>query len=250
MIQQILHRDCLDMTGISSIKLIYLDPPYSCQSEDKFYGVGDTFEDYLSYMKARLEAFKTVLHPDGANVIIHLDFKAVHYVKVLADTIFGRENFRNEIAWCYASPSVAKSHLPRKHDTLLWYGINDYPFNQPYVPYVGKLKVGGKTSWNQNANETDYLDRGKKLEDYWIDIPSLCRNEGEKLGYKTQKPLALLERIVSSFSNEEDVILDPFAGSGTTGEAAKKLGRGYVMIDGNGEACEMMRKRLGVFGNE
>jgi DNA modification methylase len=195
-------------------------------------------------MKARLAAISKVLHPEGANVIIHLDFKAVHYIKVLADAIFGRDNFRNEIAWCYSSPSVAKSHLPRKHDTLLWYGIGDYPFNQPYTPYVGKLKVGGKTSWNANANEADYLDKGKKLEDWWIDIPSLCRNEGEKLGWKTQKPLALLSRIVSTFSNEGDTVLDPFAGSGTTGEAARLHARAYVLMDESIEACEMMKERL------
>jgi DNA modification methylase len=243
------HQDCLEMTGITNVRLVYLDPPYSCRgtSEDIYYGVGETFEEYLDYMTARLRSIKTVLHPAGANVVLHLDQKASHYLKVRGDAIFGRDNFRNEIAWCYSSPSVAKRWLPKKHDSLLWWGVGDYPFNQVRVPYVGKLKVGGKTAWSPDKDTDEYLERGKLLEDWWSDIPSLCRNEGERKQtgkYPTQKPLALMKRVVEAFSNENDLVMDCFMGSGSLLEAALNLKRNAVGMDINPEAIELVKKRL------
>lgn len=241
------HRDCLDMTSVANVRLVYLDPPYSCEGEDQFYPVGETFEEYLDYMEARLKSIKTVLHPEGANVVLHLDQKASHYLKVRGDQIFGRDNFRNEIAWCYSSPSVAKRWLPKKHDTLLWWGIGEYPFNQIRVPYTGKLKVGGKTAWAPDKDTEEYLKKGKLLEDWWQDIPSLCRNEPEKQGYKTQKPLALMKRVVEAFSNEGDMVCDPFMGSGSLLEAALELKREAIGMDISAEAVELVQKRLGQY---
>jgi DNA modification methylase len=241
---KLINRDCLDMTNIENVSLVYMDPPYSDKTEDKYYGVGDTFEEYLDYMKARLVSIKNVLHTNS-NVLVHVDQKSSHYLKVICDTIFGRSNFQNEIVWCYASPSVAKSHLPRKHDTILWYGIGEYAFNQPHVPYVGKLKVGGKTSWNPDAKEEAYTDKGKKLEDWWTDIAALCRNESEKLGYSTQKPIKLMNRIVETFSNPGDIVMDPFCGSGSLLEAAFRLDRSAIGLDISTAAIELASKRLG-----
>lgn len=241
---QLIRRDCIDMSDISNVRLVYMDPPYSCRAEDKYYGVGDTFEEYLNYIKVRLESINKILCPFGANVLIHLDFKAVHYVKVIADKIFGRDNFQNEIAWCYASPSVAKTHLPRKHDTILWYGIGAYPFNQPHVPYVGKLKVGGKGAWNPDANEADYVEKGKKLEDWWTDIPALCRNETEKVGYATQKPLKLMERCIETWSNKGDLVMDPYCGSGSFIHAAYELEREAIGMDMSHDALVIAEKRV------
>lgn len=244
---QLFEQDCINIPKeVDNIQLVYLDPPYSCKSEDQYYGVGDSFEEYLLFIKDRLASIKKVLHPTGSNVLIHLDAKAVHYVKIVADTIFGRDNFQNEIIWCYASPSSSKTHLPRKHDTILWFGVGKYAFNQPLIPYEGKLSIGGKTSWNPDVKKEDYLKKGKKLEDYWTDIPSLCRNEKEKLHYSTQKPLALMKRIIETFSNPGDLVMDPFCGSGSFLDAANKLGRSCIGFDISNKAIEVSKKRLGI----
>lgn len=153
-VSNLIHNDCINVK-LNEISLIYLDPPYSFKQEDNYYGVGSSLEEYLSFIKDRLIVLKSCMS-DNSNILIHLDFKTSHYVKVLADSIFGRDNFRNEIVWAYSSPSVAKSHLPRKHDIILWYGIGAYPFNQEYIPYSGKLNVGGKTGWNDSKDTTEY----------------------------------------------------------------------------------------------
>jgi DNA modification methylase len=243
------NRDCIDLTDIQNVTLIYMDPPYSSRKdkdggmEDVWYGIGDTFEEYLDFIKQRLIKVKSCLNKD-ANVIVHVDWKAAGYIRVIGDQIFGRSNFRNQIAWCYSSPSVAKRWLPRKTDTLLWWGMGNYPFHEERISYNGKLKVGGKTSWNPNVDEKDYLDKGKLLEDYWTDCPSLCRNEQERLGYPTQKPLKLMRRIVSMFSNPGDLIMDPFCGSGSFLHAAIELDRHAIGIDISKEAIELTEKRL------
>jgi adenine specific DNA methylase Mod len=173
------NNDCINLQ-LKNIKLIYLDPPFGSKKEDKFYGITETFEEYLSYMEARLQKLASFMDPKGSNILLHVDQKAVHYLKVIMDKIWGRANFRNHIVWCYTGPSVVKSYLPRKHDDILWYSTGEkYPFNQEMTEYQGKLKVGGNTSWNpdKKGSENEYLARGKKLEDWWIDIPSLCSNE-------------------------------------------------------------------------
>lgn len=238
------HADCISVDE-KDISLIYTDPPYSSKQEDQFYGTGDTFEQYLEFMEARLSHLKKCLKPEGSNILVHLDQKAVHYVKVMMDTIFGRKNFRNEIIWCYSSPSVATRWLPKKHDLILHFSVGEkYTFNQPFVPYTAKLTVGGKTAWNPDVKAEDYIDKGKRLEDWWVDVASLCRNEKERLGYKTQKPLKLMERIVNTFSNLGDKVYDPFCGSGSLLHAAAKLGRVPVGADISPEAIEITNRRL------
>lgn len=232
------------MTDISNVCLVYMDPPYGSKAEDRYYGVGETFKEYLEYIEERLFAIKVALHPEGSNLLVHIDQKASHYIKVMSDSIFGRENFQNEIVWCYTSPSVAKTHLPRKHDTLLWYGMGKYAFNQPYTPYADNFKIGGKTSWNPDVDKDTYVNKGKKLEDYWTDIPSLCRNEKEKLGYVTQKPEKLMKRIIESWSNEGDMVMDPYCGSGSFLSAAAQLKRDCIGLDINPDAIEITSKRL------
>lgn len=235
--------DCLDLQS-KDVDLVYLDPPYGSKQEDTYYGVGETFDEYLQYMKTRLQKMNTWMKSDS-NIVVHVDWKACHYLKVIGDEIFGRENFRNHIVWCYSSPSVAKSQLPRKHDDLLWWGKGNYTFNIERIPY-NKLSKGGKTSWSGKELDVDkYLAKGMLLQDYWLDIPSLCRNEGEKTGYATQKPLNLLKRIISLFSNDGDLVCDPFCGSGTTAEAAMMLNRNFIGCDRNEVAVDLIRKRLG-----
>lgn len=242
------NTDCLNLST-TPVDLVYLDPPYSCKSEDSYYGVEQNIEDFVSYMRNRLQLLSTLMKPD-ANILVHMDYKAVHYIKVEMDKIFGRDNFRNEIIWCYSNPSQNTRYLPRKHNTILWYGMGKYTFNSPRIPYTSSLKVGGKTGWKQSTDTTSYLEKGKLLEDWWTDIPALCRNEPEKTGYATQKPNKLMQRIVEVYSNEGDRVLDPFCGSGSTLEACARLGRFPVGCDINPAAIELSRSRLDCIVNK
>lgn len=242
---EIFHLDSKDLTLTDPVKLIYLDPPYGSKQEDEYYGIGQTLEDYLDYMKERLQKLKTLMDPKGSNILIHVDWKAVHYLKVLCDSVFGRNNFQNEIIWCFSNPSVSKKHLPRKHQNILWYGLGNYPCNLPRTEYTAPLKVGGNTSWSKKSlDDKSYLAKGKLLEDWWSDIPYLCRNEKEKTGYATQKPVKLMERIINTFSNLGDRILDPFMGSGSFLEMGIKLNRYAIGCDISDKAIEIARKRL------
>jgi DNA modification methylase len=242
---KLFHSDCISL-NLKDLDLIYLDPPFSSVKEDKYFGYGENLDQYISYITARITKLETFANPAGFNILIHLDWRTVHYIKVEADKIFGRDNFRNEIVHCYSSPVNVTRHLPRKHDTILWYGIGDYHFNLPRIPHQGKLKVGGATSWNPKAaDEKEYLKRGKPLEDWWM-IPSLCRNEKERRDtkYPTQKPIALLKRIVETFSNPGDNVYDPFSGSGTTLAAAIELNRNAFGSDISEKAIKIASTRL------
>lgn len=235
--------DCLKYDA-EKFSLIYLDPPYSFKGEDTYYGVGDTFHEYLSFMHERLLHLKTLLLTDS-NIVVHVDYKASANLRVMMDSIFGRENFQNEIIWCFSNPSVVKRHLPRKHNSLLWYGFNNYTFNQERVPYKTKMNVGGKAAWSKEKIPWEhYKEKGKLLEDWWTDIPALCRNEPEKTGWATQKPLKLMRRVLSLWSNEGQNVMDPFMGSGSFVEAAMKMNRRAVGVDSNEKAVQIAEKRL------
>jgi DNA modification methylase len=245
---QLIHSDIIDTDApLSSVKLVYLDPPYGPESMDTYYGVGRNIDEFIDYLKQRLLRVKEFLAFD-ANVLVHVDDKLSHYIKVMMDEVFGFNNFRNEIIWCFSSPSAAKRHLPRKHQVILWYGLGDYPFNPERIPHR-RLHVGGNKSWAQKritqAQLDEYLRRGKPLFDWWDDIPYLCRNEEEKCGYPTQKPLALLKRIVKMFSNTGDIVVDPFMGSGTTVLAAHLCERHGVGFDISEDALKEANRRLG-----
>jgi len=241
-----------------SVDLIYLDPPffsnrhYECIWGDK--GEIRSFEDrwsggiehYIGWLKERVQEMHRILKPTGS-IYLHCDHHADAYIRVyILDPVFGMGNFRNEVVWCYSGPSVAKRYLPRKHDTIYWYTKSEtMTFNQPRIPYAGKLKVGGKTSWaGEDRDTVEYLERGKLLEDFWVDIPALQRNEKERIGYPTQKPEALLERIIRASSNEGDIVLDPFVGGGTTVAVANRLGRQWIGIDQSVQAIRVSENRI------
>lgn len=237
------HCDCLDFHTEERFSLVYSDPPYSSKSEDQYYGVGDSFEDYLAFMEARLERISDLVTPDS-NVIIHVDYKAVHYLRVIMDRIFGRTNFRNEIIWGFSNPASAERWLPRKHQNLLWYGMGDYVFNPQRIPYKTKMNVGGKTAWSKEKIPWEqYEAKGKLLEDWWTDIPAICRNEPEKNGYATQKPLSMMKRILSLWSNKGDIVFDPFMGSGSFLEAAVRMGRVPYGCDISEQAVSIAKSR-------
>jgi site-specific DNA-methyltransferase (adenine-specific) len=196
----------------------------------------DRFDEYVHFLLSRIEASLRCLTAD-ASLFVHLDSREVHYVKVALDALLGRECFMNEIVWAYDFGGRPKSRWPAKHDTLLWY-VRDpkrYVFHYDAIdriPYMAPGLVG-----------PDKAARGKTPTDVWWQtvVPTAGR---EKTGYPTQKPVKILERIVKVHSSEGDVVLDYFAGSGTTGEAAARHGRGFVLIDDHPEAARVMGERL------
>ena len=251
-----------------SVALIYIDPPFNTgraqarmqlktvrddENGDRtgFKGqryktvrVGqrafsDTFassDDFLAFLEPRLAEAKRLLMPDGS-VYFHIDYREVHYCKILLDQIFGRESFLNEIIWAYDYGARTRKKWPPKHDNILWYAKDpaDYIFNYDEIeriPYMAPGLVGPEKA-----------ARGKTPTDtWWLTIVSPTGQE--KTGYPTQKPLALLKRIIQASSRPGDVVLDFFAGSGTTGEAAFQLGRKFILVDNNPDALEVMKKRL------
>lgn len=220
---------------------------------------------YLVMMASRLVELKRVLKSTGS-LYLHCDPTASHYLKIMLDGVFGATNFRNEIIWCYSQGGKSKKHFGKKHDVILWYSkSNDYIFNSdairlPLTPHKqdksGK-SFGGRMGTDENGREyvekwgtgkkklyRYYLEEGKIPEDWWTDINSLQAGEKERLGYPTQKPLELLERIIKVSSNPGDVVLDPFCGCGTAVHAAQKLDRKWIGIDITHLAVGLIKRRM------
>ena len=196
----------------------------------------DRFADLPAYLEPRLREARRVLRPDGS-LFVHLDPRESHYVKVLLDAIFGRASFVNEIVWAYDYGARTRRRWPAKHDTILWYAKDPGRYVFDYaamdrMPYAAPGLVGPEKA-----------ARGKTPTDVWWQtiVPT---NGRERTGYATQKPLAILSRIVAVHSRPGDLVLDFFAGSGTTGEAAARLDRDFILVDSNPEALRVMRKRL------
>lgn len=248
----------------ASFDLIYIDPPFNTgttqartrirtvQDNDGdrtgFQGkryrtvkIGtkaylDSFDDYLGFLEPRLEEALRLLKPTGS-FFFHIDYREVHYCKVLLDTLFGRESFMNEIIWAYDYGARATRRWSPKHDTLLWYAKDPNSYTYRYedidrIPYMAPGLVGPVKA-----------ARGKTPTDTWWHT-IVSPNGKEKTGYPTQKPLGILNRIVAVHSNPGDGLLDFFAGSGAFGEAAVRQGRSCVLVDNNPEALEVMAKRL------
>ncbi len=248
----------------ASVDLIYIDPPFNTgrtqqrtqirtirsESGDRTGFAGqryeteklsahayqDSFDDYLAFLEPRLIEARRLLSPRGS-LYFHIDYREVHYCKVLLDGVFGREAFLNEIIWAYDYGARTKKKWPPKHDNILWYAKDprDYVFNIDEIdriPYMAPGLVGPEKA-----------AIGKLPTDTWWHtiVPT---NGTEKTGYPTQKPLGIIRRIISASSNPEDVVLDFFAGSGTIGEACLELGRRFILIDNNPEAMQVMAKRF------
>lgn len=258
------NLDVLQSIPKGSVSLIYIDPPFNTgkiqsrkqlktvRSEDgdrvgfkgALYkttvlgerGYNDTFDDYLSFLEPRLRLAYDLLTPDGS-LYFHIDYREVHYCKILLDQIFGRESFLNEIIWAYDYGARSKNKWPAKHDNILWY-VKDpkrYIFNYDQldrIPYMAPGLVGPeKAALGKTPTDT-----------WWHTIVS--PNGKEKTGYPTQKPLGIITRIVTASSRPGDTVLDFFAGSGTLGEAATMLDRNFILIDSNPEAVDVMRTRF------
>ncbi|MEA4812623.1 MAG: DNA methyltransferase [Anaerolineaceae bacterium] len=248
-----------------SIDLIYIDPPFNTgkvqsrkriktvqdQSGDRLGFAGrtyrsellsqqaysDSFEDYLAFLKPRLQEAWRLLKCTGS-LYFHIDYREVHYCKVLLDQIFGRDNFLNEIIWAYDYGGRAKDRWPAKHDDILFYVKNrgSHLFNRDAIeriPYMAPALVSKEKA-----------ARGKLPTDTWWHT-IVATNGKEKTGYPTQKPLPILERILSASTQEGDLVLDFFAGSGTTGAACLKMNRRFILIDQNPQAIQVMKTRFG-----
>lgn len=247
-----------------SVSLIYIDPPFNTGKTqartqiktDKsdtgdrtgFAGqrystvkigsqsYSDIFDDFLNFLEPRLIEARRILKPNGS-LYFHIDYREVHYCKILLDQIFGRESFLNEIIWAYDYGARTKKKWPAKHDNILWYAKDpeNYIFNVDEIeriPYMAPGLVGPEKA-----------ALGKLPTDTWWHtiVPT---NGKEKTGYPTQKPLGIIRRIVAASSNPGDTVLDFFAGSGTTGMVCQELGRNFILVDSNPQAIEVMKKRF------
>lgn len=248
----------------ASFDLIYIDPPFNTGKtqartqietvrDDEGDRVGfkgkryrtvrigtkaysDTFSDYLAFLEPRLEEARRLLKRNGS-FFFHIDYREVHYCKVLLDSIFGRESFINEIVWAYDYGARATKRWSPKHDNILWYAKDPENYTYRYddidrIPYMAPGLVGPEKA-----------ERGKTPTDTWWNT-IVSPNGKEKTGYPTQKPLAIINRIMTVHSNPGDRVLDFFAGSGTIGESAVRLGRSAVLVDSNTEAIDVMARRL------
>ena len=243
------------------IDLIYIDPPfYSGVDYEEFSDKWESLEAYLEFMRLRIIEMHRVLKPTGS-FYLHCDASAIFDLKPLCDKIFGRENFRREIIWNVGSVSGFKSQVKgwvRQHDTILYYtNSDDFTFNKQHVPYnqeyIKKMfryaDEEGRL-YRKRRGGRQYLDErpGNLIGDVWNDIYSFqtATRAKEYLGYPTQKPEKLLERIILASSNEGDLVADFFCGAGTTLTVAKKLNRNWIGTDNNPSAIELCKKRLNI----
>ncbi len=249
----------------ASFRLIYIDPPFNTGTvqtrqtmksvrsaagsrvgfKGKTYdtvkgvafGYNDSFGDYWEFLEPRLEEAWRLLTDDGT-LYLHLDYREVHYAKVLLDALFGRASFLNEIIWAYDYGARSKSKWPAKHDNILVYVKNPdrYYFNSTEVDREPYMAPGLVTP--------EKAALGKLPTDVWWHT-IVSPTGKEKTGYPTQKPMGILRRIIQASSEPGDWVLDFFAGSGTTGAAAQQLNRRFVLVDQNQEAIDVIAKRLG-----
>lgn len=270
---KLIKGDCLlELKKIDneSVDLIYLDPPFYTQKKQiltkkknesvKTYEFEDSWnniDEYLNYLKKRLIECKRVLKQTG-NIFLHCDRNACHYLKVVMDDVFGINNFRSEIIWSYKRWSNSKKGLLNSHQNIYFYSkSSNYKFNTLYTNYSlttnldqilqNRIKNSDGITIYQTDNDgnivNNYDKKGVPLSDVW-DIPYLNPKAKERNGYPTQKPILLLEQIIRIGSNEGDIILDPFCGSGTTLAAAKLLKRNYIGIDTSDDAINLCKERL------
>ncbi len=217
--------------------------------EEKMYGDIWQKEDYLNWMYENLQAIKSILSETGT-IYLHIDYHIGHYVKILMDEVFGEERFLNEIVWCYTGPTNQKNNFPRKHDNIyVFTNSEEYIFNSDdiRVGFKKSTKSGGKTSLAGKGSDEvlEALDeKGKIIEDWWIDVADLGKVHNQSVGYSTQKPEKLLERIIKASTNKGMVVADLFGGSGVTAKVANDLGRKFIHCDVGINSIQTVRDRL------
>ena len=261
-----------------SIDLVATDIPFMSQRD---YGEFDdrwsSLKEFIKFMKLRLIQIHRLLKPTGS-IYVHCDPTNSHYLKIEIDKIFHIENFRNEIIWHYNKWSNSSKWFQKNHDSILYYSkTENYTFNNLYGEMTKDMKqmrdrgyntgtyAGGRMLMVYDANNPKaklkiesgkykriyYIENQKNgvpLSSCWNDIKRLGSNSGEQTGYPTQKPMALYQRIIKASSNEGDLVLDPFVGSGTTLDAAQSLNRRWIGIDKNANAVDYIKKRFDKYG--
>lgn len=263
--------DCLEVMKkleSNSVDLIYLDPPFFTQDiqVSKNRKTGETFmfndkwenmDEYLNYLKERLKEANRVLRDTGS-IFVHCDNKASHYLKVIMDEVYGYNNFQSEIIWYYKRWSNAKKGLLNNYQNILFYSkTENFKFNKLYNNYSESTNIDqmfqqrekdsqGRSVYKKDNNGNEIMSKPKKgvpMNDVW-EIPFLNPTAKERVGYPTQKPIELIDRIINLVTDQGDVVLDPFVGSGTTVVSAKLLNRNYIGIDKSKEAINLTKKRL------
>ena len=256
----------------ASVDLIYIDPPFGTGARRRGGAAtpGSSWQDvpddpvaFTSWLAPRLEHSRRLLSESGS-LFVHLDYRAVHYVKVALDRIFGRSRFVNELIWCYSVGGKSRRSFARKHDTILWYARSAH-----YAFFADAVRVPRKSGSHMRlvTDESGELvqektDRksgkvyrypvaaGKVPEDWWTDIETLNRGDRERTGWATQKPERLLTRIIRATTATDAVVADWFCGSATTAVVAQRLGRRFIAVDAAPAAIDCATDRLHHCGEE
>lgn len=270
-IDSVIHGDCLAVLHSfpsDFADLVYLDPPFFTQQDQKqttrdgskeyqFVDKWSSKTEYIAYMRDRLDEIKRVLKPTGS-VFFHCDKNSSHFARSVLEELFGEANFRAEIIWYYRRWSNNTNNLLPAHQTIFFFSkTGDYKFNTIRADYSYATNVDqiwqrrvrdkrNKTVYARDVDDTVLSNGSKKgvpMCDVW-DIPYLNPKARERTGYPTQKPITLLERIISLVTDPEDIVVDPFCGSGTTLVAAQLLKRHYIGIDSSEPAVNLSKNRL------
>lgn len=244
---------CDNLELLEKLPNNYIDLIYS----DILYNTGKNFKDYndnlgtpqqaIEWYRPRLQEMRRILKDTGS-IYLQCDYRLVHYLKVEMDNIFGLDHFQNEIIWCYNGGGITKNRFNKKHDNILFYSkSNDFIFNTQYQPYNGN-SAKRLLNKHKGKDKSNRLEIGTPMTDWWTDIKCIVNPANiEYVNYDTQKPKALLERIIKASSNQGNIVADFFMGSGTTGEVAIELGRKFIGCDIGEKACEISKKRLSKF---
>ncbi|HEX5063282.1 MAG TPA: site-specific DNA-methyltransferase [Kofleriaceae bacterium] len=257
---RLVHGDSLEVAEslpTATLDAIYIDPPFGTGTVRRGRGLrytdrSDDPEAFVAWLMPFLEQSKRTLVEHGS-LFVHLDYRAVHYVKVALDQLFGRDRFINEIVWCYAVGGKSRRGFGRKHDTILWYARSaDWAF---YPDAVRVPRRGGshmrlvdgiqeKTDRKTGRVYRYPVHAGKVPEDWWTDIETLNHSDRERTGWPSQKPERLLERLICAVTKPGERIADWFSGSGTTAAVAQRLGRRFLVVDREADAVAVCANRL------
>lgn len=261
------NLEILKNLDAESVDLIYMDPPFFTQKTQKltnksnkvysFEDNWDSIDSYKLFLKERIRECKRILKKTGS-IFVHCDKSANHHIRLILDEVFGDEMFQSEIIWSYKRWSNSKKGLLNNHQNIYFYSKSkQFKFNTIYTEYSSTTNIdqilverqrnsNSKTIYKVDESGNYVLAKEKKgvpLSDIW-NIPFLNPKAKERVGYPTQKPILLLEQIIKIVTDENDIVLDPFCGSGTTLVAAKLLGRRFIGIDSSAEAVEITKSRL------